>query len=840
LLGAAILGCAGAFAQSQAQTYFVDGYHGGVYGHYPEHFTDVIVKHLDNHQDWKIGLEIEPETWDVVSVYEPDAYLRFRDYLNDGSRAEYTNPSWAQPYMYNVLGESIIRQMQVGMKTLQRHFPNLKVTTYAVEEPCFTSSLPTILSSLGFSYISTKNPNTMFGGYFSQNDAELEWWVGPDGESRLLNSPRYISANLDSYSSWSSADHSMTTRYVDASFAAGVQNPVGMCYQDAGWTWGPWLSVKFDNEGPIACAPDYATPMYVLWSEYFEKYAPLQKAKEQTYSQEDVHPTLMWGAQTVQHLAQMVRHSENGILQAEKMASLAKVLCGSDYPESELLLGWQGVLRAQHHDCWIVPGNKDRNKRTWVENSELWTSDCDILSQRALEYAAGSILSTSEDVVTVFNTTGSPCTEMVSIKADPKFRSIVDAQGNAVPCQVGEDGVLEFIANVPALGWASFTLSTEASTFRAATYSKTKGKNVVIGNGLLEVAFSPAKGGSIVSIKDCVTKKELINTKSKFAFNGLQAYYPEEGAWHASSDQIGKVSVVACGPAKVTALVEGSINGVPFEQRVTLKAGSKLIDCNLTIKWEKGSQLIGSKAVEDKKAESSSNRLGWKKPFYDGRYKMNLTFPLPAQGTIVKDAPFDVCTSTLEDTFYARLDSIKHNVILNWVDLETAKGSMALLCDHTASYTYGKDFPLGLTVQYVGGSPWGGKFDVNGPSVINYAIMPHAGAWDKDGLQATSASWQEKPLAVLGQPASTSNSLLSLEGTGYRLSAAYYEGNDLCIRLFNADGDNTVKVLAPAFSFDKATLVELDGRVKAELGGSIEVSMPRLGFRTIRFTNARR
>ena len=60
--------------RAPAQTaYFADGYHGGVYGHYPTNFTRFMVDALRAHPDWKINLEIEPETWDSVSTNTPEA-----------------------------------------------------------------------------------------------------------------------------------------------------------------------------------------------------------------------------------------------------------------------------------------------------------------------------------------------------------------------------------------------------------------------------------------------------------------------------------------------------------------------------------------------------------------------------------------------------------------------------------------------------------------------------------------------------------------------------------------------------------------------------------------------
>ena len=64
-------------AQAQ-KSYFVDGFHGGVYGHYPiATYTQYMSDQLRQHPSWRIGLEIEPETWDTVKARTPEAYLEF-------------------------------------------------------------------------------------------------------------------------------------------------------------------------------------------------------------------------------------------------------------------------------------------------------------------------------------------------------------------------------------------------------------------------------------------------------------------------------------------------------------------------------------------------------------------------------------------------------------------------------------------------------------------------------------------------------------------------------------------------------------------------------------------
>src|SRR5450755_2729909 len=144
--------------RSSSQTaYFIDGYHGGIYGHLPAWQTNFMVEKLAQFPDWKINLELEPESWDTIALHDPVSYEAFRKLFADQSaagRIEYINPAYGQSYMYNISGESIIRQLDYGMKKLRQHFPGAVFSTYSSEEPCFTSALPQILRSFGFRYAS--------------------------------------------------------------------------------------------------------------------------------------------------------------------------------------------------------------------------------------------------------------------------------------------------------------------------------------------------------------------------------------------------------------------------------------------------------------------------------------------------------------------------------------------------------------------------------------------------------------------------------------------------------------------------------------------------------------
>ena len=97
------LGAGPAFSQT---AYYVDGWHGGIWGHYPPWVTQFLVDKLKENPDWKINLEIEPESWDWIKANTPEAYQQFQGLFSDQStkgRVEYINPGFAHSYLQLLL-----------------------------------------------------------------------------------------------------------------------------------------------------------------------------------------------------------------------------------------------------------------------------------------------------------------------------------------------------------------------------------------------------------------------------------------------------------------------------------------------------------------------------------------------------------------------------------------------------------------------------------------------------------------------------------------------------------------------------------------------------------------
>ncbi|QDU58944.1 glycoside hydrolase family 38 C-terminal domain-containing protein [Aeoliella mucimassa] len=835
-------------AEEPTQAYFVDGYHGGVYGHYPPGYTQFLVDRLEAHPEWKINLEIEPSTWDVAQHSEPAAYERLKELLRDQSsagRIEMVNPTFAQSYFFQSSGESVVRQFQYGIRHLRQHFPDVELTTYSSEEPCFTSCLPTVLSQLGYEYAVLKNPNTCWGGYTSAHGGELVHWVGPNG-TKLLTVPRYECESLHSRDCWQTIASTNSPEYIARCLEQGIANPVGMCLQDAGWRGGPWLG--------YSAGKHYTPSRYVTWREYFREVATATP-KDWRFSQEDVKPGLMWGAQVLQRIAQQSREAEHRLLVAEKLAAMAYIETGHPRMTGALDDAWHNVLLSQHHDCWIVPYN-GRPGNTWADQVQRWTSMAnsisDLIAANALEALVRQGRSRQQGV-RIFNPTATAIDAVVAVPLsdegprDSDWQSR-DASGGTYPTQVVHNqatGERELLvrAHLPSLGYTTVSLSNRGQSTSVVT-AATEGDQVVLESDLYRIVLNPTAGGTIASlVAKSLDNHEFVDSNGEWRFNELRGHFYNLGGFRSSADQPAEVRIVEQGPLRATVEVVGTIAEHPFVQRISLVQGSPMIECQVRIDWQ-SQPRIGEFEERD----------GWgnhRRAAYDDRYKLLVQFPSTLSSPkLVKNAPFDVCESQLDDSFYNSWEQIKHNVILDWVDLEDQQAGygLAMFSDHTTSYAYGPQDPLGLTLQYAGKGLWARDYRVDGPTRVRYALVPHSGDWQSAGIPHLAASWQEPPVGAFarsGRP--ETRSLVDVGESGWQVCSMVEHHGDLYVRLFNATGTDQPQSLRMSFTAETTELVDLSGNVQQVLEPSlqegqsvVDLSIPKYGIRTLRFRRLKR
>ncbi len=827
------------------KNYFVDGYHGGIYGHYPLWVTKFIVDTLHEHKDWKVNLEIEPESWDTIELKDPVGYAAIKKLINDSSAdvsIEYVNPSYGQSYLYNISGESIIRQFQYGIKKLKEHFPSIAFTTYSSEEPCFTSALPQILKSLGFKYASLKNPNTCWGGYVSAYGGEAANWIGPDGSS-ILTVPRYASEDLQKKSTWQTTAWNNSPAYINAAIQQGISNPVGMCLQDAGWKNGPWLGKHKPS-----------STVYTTWRNYFKLIEGTTTFKDWRLSQEDIDVSLVWGSQILQRIAQQVRASENNITMVEKTAALANLYAGIPYPEKKFDAAWRTLLLSQHHDCWIVPYNRHMGK-TWAGYVKTWTQNTDSISNAIVNQsllALRTMKSKNGTNLFVFNTTAANRNEVIALPLAGKTSSAttVNYKGKTLPSQIvinkDSSKTLLFEISIPALGYETYSFSNDEKKTRkkGASITKDQAGNFVMETNLYKLLIDAQHGGSIKKLiaKELDNKNFVANDVT--GFNTLRGNFYNDGGFATSSHPDIKITILENGPLQIKLQIEGMIGENNFIQTLQLTQGEKRIDCSLHVEYKKD---IG--IGEEYRQAGGYYSADRHKAFYNDTAKLIAVFPLDLQNQkVYKDAPLDVTESVLSNTFYNSWDSIKNNIIDNWVDVTDGenKYGMALLSDHVTSYSHGENFPLALTVQYAGIGLWGRNYAIDGPTNIRYALLPHKGKWNDANVNEETARWNEPILTSWIGKENISNAFVEKIDEGIAITTMYYKGKDLYVRLVNNNSKRTEHHFAFNCYADAIQFTELNDHVSSTITRgknqkiSFDCNIPLFGFKTVKLVNARR
>ncbi|WP_342648046.1 glycoside hydrolase family 38 C-terminal domain-containing protein [Mucilaginibacter sp. CSA2-8R] len=696
--------------------------------------------------------------------------------------------------------------------------------------------LPQILSGFGFKFASLKNPNTCFGGYTRAYGNELVKWTSADGSS-LITSPRYAIESLYPQSTWQTIGWDNSKAYITAAFKSGIEHPIGMTLQDAGWKNGPFLGKANQYRENNA---------YTTWRNYFSNVVNHDSAPTWHLSQEDVLVSLVWGSQVTQRIAQQVRNAENNILQAERLIALTNLSSNVlSNKQSMLDSAWRTLLLAQHHDCWIVPYNGDQGD-TWADKVNIWTKNTVKLSKDAAVNSLKGVLSDRPNAIVVFNTQAANRKELVAFPfrgGQATAYTVCDASGKSMLTQThtNQSGAVDsllFMADVPAFGYANYLIKTKKAFLKGASITKLSNGIYQLETDLYVIQIDPVKGGAITNL---ITKKDnfnFVDPSSAHHFNSLRGNFNADGGMKTSASNKAAIDILEKGPLRIKVAVKSKINDTEFTQTICLDQGQPIIDFNVNINWQR------NEAVGDATPKESYKWTNYYKAFYNDSNKLVITFPTSfKQKQVYKNAPFDVVASKLDDTFFSTWDSIKNNVILNWVDItdETAKHAMALFTDHTTSYTHGKDFPLGLVAQYSGMGLWGRDYFTDKPTNIHYALLPHIGKWNDTELWQKSANWNQ-PLEI------NSGQYDDKHARGYLsadknliITTAQKMGNVLKLRVFNADINSGLKSIHLKIPVRSVDLVDFNNNVlshpalkkTSSQSANIYLQMPAFGVKTI-------
>jgi alpha-mannosidase len=842
-----------------------------------------ILSAMREFPDWKISLDVEASSWEVLRRQDPQAYEELAAYLKDRTphaRVEMVAGTFAQPYGWAISGESNIRQLQRGLQVIQQQFPGIEILTYAVQEPCWASCLPQILRSFNFDGAALKDASTAWGGYAAGLDADLFHWIGPDG-TPITTVPRYAVEKLQKVYETESVD--ATAEFSERCVEHGIPHPAGMCFQDLGWPAKPRVQGSYIR--------------FATWQEYIQNIAS-SPTKSWRFGIEDILVTLPWGDPTLLKVAQQVRSAENRLVTAEKIAAIAYVKERSPWPVDELREAWDYVLLSQAHDAWITATTR-QGRQAWAFQVASHTLDAQDTADQVIDAAASAMnkgMPASPQIplkaqwVRVINTLGFERSDLaqLNIATDPGTVNIEvsDSDGHPVTSQLvvtrkylpvdslkglsqtrnicpkgqhGEiataginDAVVLFRARVPSIGYATYKVIPSYVEAKPApqgiVFAETQSDGtVLLESDLYQLALDPKKGGAITKMFVKELREDFAPSNSDRSMNEFRGYFIAQSAWHSSTENAARITIAENGPVRAAVVIEGQVGGVPYQSRVSLVEGQRRIDFHVRFMFDQDTWIGDPWDIkpEDRRSEQRRSQN-------DGRWKLQAFFPVSFQQVaLYKNAAFDVCRSRNENTFFQRWDEIKHNIIVNWVDVvgPNEKYGLAVLSDHTTAYTNGAQYPLALVLAWAWeGGFWWGKHPLRGPMEMSYAIVPHRGRWDTAGISEECSRYSEQLTSQLieGTPAGKdlSYSMVQLDSRGIQVSTLLVENDAVLIRLFNAESSESVHVVTFANRPKKIEIVELDGRVSQTLAihtagenrHQVRIEIPKFGLRNLKCT----
>ena len=707
-------------------------------------------------------------------------------------------------------------------------------------------------------------------------NADVVRWTGPDGTA-ISAVPRYALERLQHV--WETESIDATEEFAERCRRAGIQHPAGMCFQDLGWTAKPRVQGSRIR--------------YFTWREYIYGVAgPPQASWRVTI--EDILVTLPWGDPTLRTVAEQVRSAENRIIVAEKMASLAWAMRRAPYPAEALEAAWDKLLLTQAHDAWITATTR-KGRQAWAFDVAAKTLESQDMADEAIARASDALTEAGNSMpqdplgpqqARLFNTLGFPRTEVaaIALSTDPGTTAVVveDEDGNSLPVQAivdrsyytmpvldsmsrehaiaaakekePEGGInheqLLVRAQVPAMGYR--TLKVRPVYGNAAVQPQQPGVSVrreadgsvVIASDLYEITIDPARGGTIRSLRALKNGNEFVDAASPRRFGEYRGYFIEDRAWHSSADSTASVVVEESGPVRASLRIKGTVGPAQVSTLLQVAAGEPRIDVEVTFRFPQPT-WIGDPYEPAPNAHMSDPRRSQN----DGRWKLQAHLPFVQNGVLFKSAAFDVCQSRVKDTSFQSWNDIKHNILAQWIDLaqpDEAFG-LAVMSDRTTAYNYGPDQPLGLVLGWAwNGSFWWGKHPFEGEHTTRFALLPHAGLWNRARVAYEYSRFCEPLLTALVQgPASVpllSRSLISTPDSGLQLSAMQVDSGSLLVRLFNAESDGEDHQIRLGFRPKKVDIVDLNGRPVESLrphagegeSCTVSVKVPRFGLCTLR------
>ncbi len=664
---------------------------------------------------------------------------------------------WIEPDCNIPCGESFVRQALYGQRFFKNKFGVTATVGYNPDSFGHNATLPQILKKSGMDYYVFMRPNP------NEKDlpGRLFWWESNDG-SRVL---AYRIPH--SYETWGQELEAHVRRFA-GEFADG-RNEL-MCFYGVGNHGGGPTRENLESIRRLNASPRFPRLASSSPHRFFTSVAKNDLPVVRDELQH--HARGCYAAHSL--VKQLNRRSENALLTAEKLSTLAHWLTGLPYP-TELTDAWKTVLFNQFHDILagtcIKPAYEDVRD---AYGQAIWTANRAI--HRAAQSIARSIRILPEDGMTplvIFNPHAwqtKACVEF-EIKAAHDIL-ILDDNGNTIPTQrIQSQAIVEwrrrfcFIADLPALGYRVYRVLPSRDTAPNVDSSPLQFENE---QWHIEL---DAATGYVKSLRDktvgvqvfagAAARPVVFDDPSDTWGHNVERFDHVVGEFAAK-----RITLVEDGAVRSTLRVESVYGDSRLTQDFTMYRASKQIDVHVTVDWHEQFKLL------------------------------KLRFPVNVDAA---QATYEIPYGHIQ-----RATNGEEEPCQSWVDLSgTSRDSgqtygLSILNDAKYSFDVMNNV-IGLTVlrspiyahhqpampdpkrQY--------SFLDQGLQLFTYSMLSHAGDWQQAGTVKRAAELNQRPIMVIETyhpdgPLPQQDSFVSVDQDNVIISAVKRaeDGDDLILR----------------------------------------------------------
>ena len=532
--------------------------------------------------------------WDT----HPEDRADLRRFIADG-RVEIMGGTYNEPNTNLTSPETTIRNFVHGMGFQRDVLGADPATAWQLDAFGHDPQFPGMAADAGLTSSSwARGPHHQWGPMHQQGDprrmqfsSEFEW-IAPSGRGLLTHyMPAHYSAGwwMDSAVTLEEAEAATYELFASLKKVALTRNvllPVGTDYTPPN---------KWVTEIHRDWNARYTWPRFVcaLPSEFFAAVrAELSdRGVDASPQTRDMNPIYTGKDVSYIDTKQANRAAEDAVLDAERFAVFAGLLCGTTYPQAALAKAWVQLAYGAHHDA--ITGSE--SDQVYLDLLTGWR-DAWELGRTARDNALQLLSSAVDGSVVVWNALAHKRNDIVTARLTRPIGAgvrVLDCDGAELPVHVEHGGrsVSWLARDVPSMGWQSYRL---VSADAALGWEPLDG--LEIGNEHYRLRVDPSRGGGVSSLVEIASERELI--ASGKVGNELAIYeeypaHPEagEGPWHLLPK--GPVVVSSTGPASVQAfggplgqrlVVRGRIGDLlRYTQTLTLWRGVARVDCQTTV-----------------------------------------------------------------------------------------------------------------------------------------------------------------------------------------------------------------------------------------------------------------